>query len=123
MVVEVSRDPEAWAPIFRRILHQVFYRQLGIVVIPCPFSVAWRSIDVLSREGLGRWKWLLTNRALVWEEIPIDHAAKIHVYVFGGKKRDKNTVLIRQGFWRMYFIEAGLRLFDESIIGKVVARI
>lgn len=86
--------------------------------------MAAESIDILSREkGIGKWKWLLSGRALVWEDVPVDGALRIHIYVFGGKTRRKNVVLIRQGFWRMYFIEAGLRLFDETLIGRILAKI
>jgi len=111
-VSSVSRNPEDWAPIIERIIFQVFYRQLGIVAIHCGITVAAKAIDMLCKKGYGKWRWLLKNRILVWYDVPIDSAAKVHVYVFGGKIRDANTVLVRQGFWRMYFIETALSLAD-----------
>jgi hypothetical protein len=120
---EVSRNPEDWAPIIERIVFQVFYRQLGIVSVHCGISVAAQAIDMLCKKGYGSWKWLLQDRVLVWWDIPVNGAAKVHAYVFGGKIRDQNTVLVRQGFWRMYFLESSLRTFNETILGRILARI
>jgi hypothetical protein len=121
-MAERSEDPRAWAQIVERIMFQVFYRQLGMVAIHCPIDVAAKAIDILSREkGYGQWKWLLEGRALVWFDVPIDGVMKIHAYVFGSKLRRQNTVLVRQGFWRMYFLEAGLRAFNETVVGRVLA--
>jgi len=121
--VEVSKKPEDWVPIIERIVWQVFYRQLGIVAIHCDIKVAAKAIDILCQKGYGNWKWLLEGRALVWQNIPINHAARVHAYVFGGKIRGANTVLVRQGFWRMYVIEAGLKVFDKSALGRILAKI
>ena len=124
MNVERSEDPKVWAPVIERITFQVAYRQLGIVALYVPIDVAAQAIDMLcTSKGMGDWKWLLEGRALVWENVPIDSAIRVHMYVFGGKTRRKNTVFVRQGFWRMYFIEAGLRLFDESIVGRIIAKL
>ncbi|MEM2498208.1 MAG: hypothetical protein QXR81_07535 [Candidatus Nezhaarchaeales archaeon] len=124
MSVRRSEDPRVWAPLFERVVWQIAYRQLGMCALYCPIDVAAEAIDILCREkGMGDWKWLLTGRALVWEDVPVDEALRIHMYAFGGKTRRKNTVLVRQGFWRMYFIEAGLRLFNESIVGRILERI
>lgn len=118
-----SEKPEDWAPIIQRILFQVAYRQLGIVALYCNIKVAAEAIDILCKQGFGRWSWLLEGRALVWEDAPIDSALKVHLYVFGGKTRGKNTVFVRQGFWRMYFIETSLRTFNETILGRILAKI
>jgi hypothetical protein len=123
VVAEVSKNPEDWKPIIDRAMFQVAYRQLGMVALYTGIDVAAAAIDLLAKEGKGSWKWLLTGRALVWEDVPVDHAMKIHVYAFGGKERRKNTVFVRQGWWRMYFIEAGLRLFDETIAGRLLSAI
>jgi len=116
-----SEDPEDWKPIIARILFQVAYRQLGIVALYCDINVAAKSIDMLCKEGYGKWAWLLEGRALVWEDAPIDGALRVHLYVFGGKARRKNTVFVRQGFWRMYFLETSLRTFNETILGRILA--
>jgi len=124
MAEQRSEDPRVWAPIIERIVFQVFYRQLGMVAIHCPIDVAAKAIDILTKEkGYGNWKWLLEGRVLVWFDIPIDSAMKIHAYVFGSKLRRQNTVFVRQGFWRMYVLEAGLRLFNETLVGRILARI
>jgi hypothetical protein len=121
MSVRRSEDPEVWAPLIERIVFQVAYRQLGMVALHVPIDVAVQAIDKLCKEkGMGSWKWLLKGRALVWEDVPIDGALYIHMYVFGSRLRRQNTVFVRQGFWRMYVIEAGLRLLDESIVGKIL---
>jgi len=118
-----SENPEDWKPIIARILFQVAYRQLGIVALYCSIDVAAKAIDMLCKEGYGRWSWLLEGRVLVWEDAPIDGALKVHLYVFGGKMRKKNTVFVRQGFWRMYFIETSLRTFNMTIPGRILARL
>jgi hypothetical protein len=123
MSVERSEKPEDWVPIFERIVWQVSYRQLGIVALYCPIDVSAKAIDILCRRGYGNWKWLLENRVLVWENVPVNNALKIHMYVFGSSIRRRNTVLVRQGFWRCYVIEVGLRLFDESLVGRIIAKI
>jgi len=122
--VRRSEDPNVWAPLIKKVTFQVAYRQLGMVALYCPIDVAVKAIDILcSTENMGRWKWLLEGRAIVWEDVPVDSALYIHIYVFGGKRRRKNTVFVRQGFWRMYTIEAFLRLLNESTIGRIVAKI
>ena len=124
MSVVRTEDPNVWAPLIKRITFQVAYRQLGMVALYCPIDVAVKAIDILcSTEGMGRWKWLLEGRAIVWEDVPVNGALYIHIYVFGGKLRRKNTVFVRQGFWRMYTIEAGLRLFDQTLVGRIIARL
>ena len=124
MSVRRSEDPYVWAPLIRKVTWQIAYRQLGMCALHCPIDVAVRAIDILCREeGMGNWRWLLTNRAIVWQDVPIDGALYIHVYVFGSRRRRQNTVFVRQGWWRMYIVEAGLRLFDESIVGKILARL
>lgn len=119
--VERSENPEDWVPIISRILWQVAYRQLGMVALYCNIDVAAQAIDMLCQEGNGSWRWLLEGRALVWEDVPVNNALKIHMYVFGGKLRGKNTVFVRQGFWRMYVLETGLSIFDRSIFGRILA--
>lgn len=122
--VERSEAPEDWAPVIERIIFQAAYRQLGAVALYCPIDVAVASIDLLAKtKGMGSWRWLLENRALVWDDVPVDKALKVHLYVFGGKERRRNVVFIRQGFWRMYVIETGLRAFDKTIPGRILAKI
>jgi hypothetical protein len=123
MSVRRTEEPEIWADVIKKIVFQTAYRQLGIVSLYCPIDVAAQAIDILSSGGMGKWRWLIENRVLVWEEVPVDSALFIHLYVFGGKLRRKNTVFVRQGFWRMYFVEAGLRLFDKSIVGRILSKI
>ena len=112
-----------WKPIFERIVLQIFYRQLGMVSVPCPIAKSAEAIDLLCKEGYGNWRWLLDNRILIWENIPIDHAAKVHAYVFGSMKRQENSVIIRQGFWKMYIAEGILSTLNISILGRILARI
>jgi len=111
-VSEKSQNPEDWAPIVERVTFQVFYRSLGMVALPAGIDIVSKAIDILSSKGMGTWKWLITDRVLVWQGIPVDSALKVHCYVFGSKYRPKNTVLVRQGFWRMYFFELGLKTLD-----------
>jgi hypothetical protein len=118
-----SEDPEVWKPIIDRVMFQVAYRQLGMVALYCPIDVAAQAIDMLCKEGKGSWKWLLEGRVLVWDNVPIDSALTIHLYVLGGKARRKNTVFIRQGFWRMYVVESALSVFNRSVAGKLLSRI
>ena len=121
MSVRRTEDPDVWAPLIERVTFQVAYRQLGMVALYVPIDVAAQAIDILcSEKGMGNWKWLLKDRMLVWENVPVNGALYIHMYVFGGKIRRKNTVFVRQGFWRMYVIEAGLRVLDESIVYKIL---
>lgn len=122
--VERSEKPEDWVPIIERIIFQVAYRQLGIVALYCPIDVAAGAIDILTKtKNMGRWRCLLEGRALVWEDVPINGAMKVHLYVFGGTTRRKNTVFVRQGFWEMYVIEAAISTLNKSIIGRILARI
>lgn len=115
-----SLDPNIWAPIIERVLFQVCYRQLGMVALYCPIDVSIKAIDKLCKEkGMGSWKWLLQDRVIVWENVPVDSAMKIHLYVFGGAWRKKNTVFVRQGFWRMYVLESRL-LAINSVLGNML---
>jgi hypothetical protein len=92
--------------------------------LPCDIKVAVPAIDILCKEeGIGKWSWLLENRVVLWEDVPVDGAFKVNIYVFGSPVRGKNTVLARQGFWRMYFFELGLRVLDVSIIGRILAKL
>ena len=121
--VERSEKPEDWVPIIERITFQVAYRQLGICALYCPIDVAIEAIDILTKRGVGSWRWLLENRAIVWEDVPVNKAMKVHLYVFGGTSRRKNSVFARMGFWRMYFLESTIRTFDKTVIGRILAKI
>jgi hypothetical protein len=123
LAVEVSKDPEVWKPIVERIVFQVFYRQLGIVAIPAGIDTVVKAIDLLCKEGKGSWRWLVQDRIIVWENVPIDKAMKVHCYVYGGKTRQKNTVFTRVGFWRCYVIETTLRTFGKTLAGRILARL
>ncbi|MEM2258276.1 MAG: hypothetical protein QXV39_09190, partial [Candidatus Caldarchaeum sp.] len=105
-----------------RVSFQAFYRQLGMVALPIDIMTASQAIDILTKErGKGNWSWLLENRVLLWENIPIDHAVRYHAYVFGSPVRKKNSVFTRVGWWRMYFFEIGLKALDQSILGRILA--
>lgn len=120
--VELSRDPKDWAQVVERVTFQWFYRQLGTVNLPMGIDVISKAIDILVKEkGLGGWRWLLEGRVLVWENVPVDKVGKVHAYVFGGKARQKNSVFVRQGFWKMYTIETALSTLDRTIFGRVLA--
>jgi len=124
MSTEVSYDPKDWAPIFERIIFQIAYRQLGIVALHCPIKVSAETIDYLCKnKGMGEWKWLLSNRILIWSSVPVNHAMKVHIYIFGGKERQQNTVFVRQGFWRLWLIETAFRTFDKTLPGRILARL
>ncbi|MEM2618757.1 MAG: hypothetical protein QW356_04650 [Candidatus Hadarchaeales archaeon] len=116
-----SENPEDWAPIFERATFQVAYRQLGMVSLYCPVDVAFSAIKILEDKGIGKLKVLLENRIAVWEDVPIEKAIRINIYVFGSPTRRKNTVLARMGWWKMYFFEAGMRVLDASIVGRLLA--
>ncbi|RLG77365.1 MAG: hypothetical protein DRO12_02495 [Thermoprotei archaeon] len=116
-----SNRPEDWAPIVKSVLFQVFYRQLGIVALPQGISVISKAIDWLCKEeGMGKWRWLLDDRVLVWEDVPIGKAMKIDLYAFGGKMRNMNTVFVRIGFWKMYVIESMLTTLNKGIVGSML---
>jgi len=86
-------------------------------------DVISQAVDILVNEkGMGSWRWLLEGRTLVWENVPINKVAKVHAYVFGGK-RQKNSVFLRQGFWKMYTIETALNVVNKSLIGRTLARL
>lgn len=120
---EFSRDPEDWAPLVERVIHQWFYRLAGAVTLPMGIDVISEAIDILSKEkGFGNWHWIREGQVLVWENVPINHAGRVHAYVIGSKRRKKNTMFMRQEFWRMYFFEATLTAFDRSIIGRILAK-
>lgn len=113
----------AWKPLVNRVVFQAFYRSLGQVSLPCSIAIASECVKELSEENRGNWRWLLEDRVLVWHDIPIDNAIKIHCYVWGSKTRQKNTVITRTGFWRMWFIETSLRTFDRTLPGRILSRI
>lgn len=123
LALERSEKPEDWVPVIERVTFQVAYRQLGTCALYVPIDVAIKAIDILCKRGMGSWRYLLEDRAIVWEDVPTNHALKTHLYVFGGKSRRKNTVFVRQGFWRMYFIESTIRTFDKTVIGRLLAKI
>ncbi|MEO0157518.1 MAG: hypothetical protein ABIM59_02200 [candidate division WOR-3 bacterium] len=91
-----------------------------MVALYCPIDVTAGAIDILCKEkGMGKWSWLMNGRSLVWEDVPIGEAMKVHMYVFGGKLRRKNTVFVRQGFWRMYVLESSLKAIN-SVLPKII---
>lgn len=122
--VEFSRDPKDWAPVVERVTFQWFYRQLGMVNLPMGIDVISQAIDILVKEKeMGSWRWLLEGRTLVWEGVPVNGVAKVNAYVFGGKRRKKNTVFVRQGFWKFYAIETALKVVNKSLVGRTLARL
>jgi hypothetical protein len=122
--IEKSEDPRAWADIIARVSFQAFYRQLGMVSLPIGITVASQAIDILCKErNMGEWGWLLEDRVLLWKEIPIDSAVRYHAYVYGSPFRNKNSVFTRVGWWRMYFVEAALKAFDASMLGRTLVEV
>lgn len=120
--MELSTNPRDWAPIVERVTFQWFYRQLGMVNLPMGLDVISQAIDILVKEkGYGTWRWLVEGRALVWEDVPVDSIGKVHAYVVGGATRQKNSVFIRQGFWKMYFLETALKTFDRLVLSRVMS--
>ena len=116
--VKVSEDPRAWAEMIKRVSFVVAYRQLGMVALHCPLKIAVEAIKLLVKEGYGRFDWLIPGRVGVWRRVPVPDAKNpalvIDVYVFGSKIRQKNTVFVRIGWWKMYVIEAVL-----ATLGKI----
>lgn len=114
--VERSEKPEDWIEPIKRVIWQLSYRVLGQVSLYCPIDVAVGAIDTLSKLGMGEWKWLIKDRVIIWFDIPINHAMKMHAYVYGSKLRRKNTVFTRVGWWRMYFIESLLTRINKVFV-------
>lgn len=110
--VYVSKDPNDWKEIIKRATYQVAYRQLGMVSLHVPLNVAVQSIRLLVKDGYGRFRWLIPGRVGLWENVPVvspdKPAIRINIYVFGSKIRQKNTVFVRVGWWKMYVIDAVL---------------
>ena len=95
-----------------------------MVNLPMGIDVISQAIDILVKEkGMGSWRWLLEGRTLVWEGVPVNGVAKVNAYVFGGKRRKKNTVFVRQGFWKFYAIETALKVVNKSLVGRTLARL
>lgn len=118
-----SEKFEDWKPLVEKIVYQASYRLLGMVSLPCGIDIVSKCIDELSKEGKGKWKWLLTGRLLIWEDVPVNGALKIYTYVWGPKIRQKNTVFYRVLGYRMFIFETSLRGFDRTIPGRILARI
>lgn len=115
MLIEKSKDPADWAPIVERAVWQVTYRQLGIVSLPQGIDIISKAIDILCREKkYGSWEWLLDGRVLLWKDIPVNGAMKVHTYVYGSKLRQRNSVFTRVGFFRMYFFELSMLTLNQA---------
>lgn len=116
MPEEKSKDPADWAPIVERAVWQVMYRQLGIVSLPQGIDIISKAIDILCKEKkYGSWEWLLDDRVLLWKDIPVNGAMKVHTYVYGSKLRQRNSVFTRVSFYRMYFFELGMLTLNRAI--------
>jgi len=116
LTTQRSENPNDWIPIIKRCLWQVTYRVLGQISIHCPIDVCSKAVEkICEEEKIGKYEWLIPRRVMVWYDIPIDHAMKIHCYVWGSPLLRRNTVFTRIGFWRMYMLESFIKAVGSPL--------
>jgi hypothetical protein len=88
-------------------LFQVYYRQLGIVSLNFGINDIFTAATYLAANGRGGTvSWVALNRVAQWQGVIVapgySDSPTIDLWLVGGQTFNKNTVLIRKGFWYLY---------------------
>ncbi len=94
--------------VLNQVVFQTYYRQLGIVSIHFGVADVYAAAQALSATPRGGTvTWVVQDRVFQWDGVRItpqfDTSPVMSMWLFGGKNREKNTVLTRKGFWTLYF--------------------
>jgi len=99
--------PDAVTGVVDGVLFQVFYRQMGIVAVNFGTGDVYAAAEWLSQNGRGGTvSWLSAGRVVQWNGMAvapgIDGSPTMDIWLVGGAVTQRNTVLIRKGFWSFY---------------------
>lgn len=94
-------------PIVGAVLFQVYYRQLGVVSIHIGIKDVMESVKRLQSERGGEIVEVLRDRVFQWRDVEAFPGtnARVNVWIFGSDIRQKNTLFLRVGFWKLWFID------------------
>jgi hypothetical protein len=88
-------------------LFQVYYRQMGTVALHFGVSTIYEAAQYLATTPRGgTLSWLLNGRLAQWNDVIVapgySDSPTISLWLGGSASRQKNTVLVRKGWWTFY---------------------
>lgn len=110
-----SEDWEKIVPILDTLVVQCYYRVLSFVSYHYGVDDSYKAAKHLSniKRG-GKVYWVLKDRVARWDDLEVFPGTKMSVWIFGSKHRQKNTVLARVGWWKLYIIDVLTRKIAEE---------
>jgi len=111
----VNEEWKKYVPVLEKILFQCYYRVLSFVSIHTGINNIYKAAKYLSEntDKNGKVYWVVKGKIAKWDNLQVFPDITMSVWLFGSELRQKNTVIARVGWWKMYVI--------ESIIYKIAA--
>ena len=124
----VTPPPEflKWGFLVERLLVPTYYRVFSYTPIHAPIGEIYKVCDYMAKNTAlgGTLAWNIPNRIFTWDTIVINqnptNPVTMNIRVFGSPLRNKNTVFVRVGWFKLYMVDyvlntVGLRW--QRIIG------
>ena len=119
----MSAPPEflKWGALVERLLIPTYYRIFSFTSIHAPFNEISKVCEYMAQNTAlgGTITWNIPNRILTWDNIIINqnptNPVTMNIRVFGSSLRNKNTVFVRIGWWKAYFVDTALNRIGARI--------
>ena len=107
-----------WVTPLDNIVFQAWYRVLSFVSIHAPVSEVYEAAKYIQKKRGGNIYWVIKERVARWEDLDVNppHGVKMTVWLYGGKVRQKNTVLCRAGWYTLYLVDLPIKVV-ATILG------
>lgn len=105
--MSVETEPwRRWIPVIEHLLWQNYYRILSFVSYPAPIEESFQAAEELSKTYGGTVSWSLDYHNLFkWEDLEFSPGLKMSIYFVGSAIRQRNTAMIRRGWWKLYLFQ------------------
>jgi len=116
---------DALEDILSRVTFQVYYRQLGAVSVHFGSQAVYEAARYLSTTRMGgSVDWVVEGWVGEWDDLTVvpnfpDTSPRISLWLFGSFPRQRNTVLVRKGWWTLY-LPAGV---ERRVVGVNISRL
>jgi len=93
--------------ILNQVVFQAYYRQLGMVSLHFGVDALYSAAEYLANGSRGgTLSWVLPGRLAQWDEVIVapgfSDSPTISLWLVGSLYRQRNTVLVRKGWWTLY---------------------
>lgn len=109
---------EKWVPVIDRLLWQCYYRIFSFISFHGPIDEAYEAASILARERGGEVYWVAEGRVFRWDSVTVSPDITMNVWFFGSGIRRRNTVMARVGWWKLWVVEAAVKLLRPRAAGS-----